>query len=282
MKARHIVAWLSLLAVACALPVRAMDNVAALLSLGSSARALGAGGAFSALADGGTGVGSNPAGLAWDEDVTVSSFLARDFGALSYGAISVALPHVGAQLSQIDSGPIATPEGTLRYVARSLVGGGGAAVGPVAAGARAKLYWLVEPGEATGWSIDAAALLSTTWVRGGVVVENAWSQPVRFADGHEEPWMRSLTLAAAVSAEPMADLRWTLLLEGRGIFARSAPRLLAGLEVWFGPVALRAGFDGTSPTFGVGLQFSSYAMDWAYVAHADLGGGHRLSLSFRF
>jgi hypothetical protein len=234
------------------------------------------------MANDGTALGSNPAGLALDEAIVLSSFLARDYGAVSYGAVAASFPYGGVQLSQIDSGPIATPDGALRYIARSLVGGAAAGFGPVAVGVRGKLYWLSNPATASGWAVDPGILVVTEWLRVGIVLENAWSRAVRFADGHDEPWMRSLTFAVAMSVEAVSDVWWTAMVEGRDLFARRPARLAAGTEVWIGPLALRAGFDGTSPTFGLGIQFSRYALDWAYGAHADLGGGHRLSLTFRF
>jgi hypothetical protein len=153
----------------------------------------------------------------------------------------------------------------------------------VAVGIRGKLYWLSEPEIATGWAIDPGLLIVTDIARVGVVLENAWSQAIRYAaDGHAEPWTRSLTVSAALTLELTPDVRWTAAVEGRALFAQRSARLMAGMDLGIGALALRAGFDGSSPTFGAGISFPGYALDWAYVAHADLGGGHRLSLTFRF
>jgi len=259
----------------------AMDHVASLFALGSSARALGLGDAFCGQADLGTGVWYNPAGLAWDEDITLTSFLARDFGAISYGSVTLALPYIAVGITQLDSGDIPLRSGTLRYISRALVGGAGARVGPVSLGVRGKLYALSAPDTAKGWAVDPSLLLVTDIIRVGVVWENAWSEPIRYSDGHVEAWVSSLMAGASASLDLASDVRWTVVLAGRRLFAGS-PALLAGVELWVGPIAVRAGYDGDSVTFGLGVEFSSYALDWAYAEHGDLGDAHRVSLTFRF
>jgi hypothetical protein len=259
----------------------AMDHVAGLLSLGSSARALGMGDAFCALADEGTGVWYNPAALAWDEAITLGSFLARDFGAIAYGALTLGLPHAALGITQLDSGAIPVPDGTLRYVSRALVGAAAIRFGPVALGVRGTLYTIVRPREASGWAIDPAIQMVTELLRIGAVWENAISEPVRHAEGHVEPWTPAVNVGAATSMDVGDGIRWTVLLEGRGLFAPT-PLLTGGAELAVGPVAIRTGYDGKGLTFGIGVVFLSYALDWAYTDHPGLGEAHRVSVTFRF
>jgi len=257
------------------------SQVAGILTLGSTSRSLGVGGAFAAHDDSATAVGHNPAGLAWGQEVVVSSLVARDFGIISYGAITIALPHVGFSVLQLDSGDIPTQAGTLRYVSRALLAGIAARLGPVALGVRGKLYLLSMPAEADGWAIDPALLVVTEIVQLGLILENAATRAVRFADGHLEVWTRSVTVGVAASVEPFEDARFTALLEGRGLFGPS-PVLRGGLELVLGPMSLRGGYNGHGFTFGLGVAFSSYTLDWAYADHPDLGGSHRASVTFRF
>lgn len=278
---RTLVGLLLMLIVCTSWAASGMDHVASLFALGSSARALGLGDAFCAQADLGTGVWYNPAGLAWDEHITLASFLARDFGAISYGSVTFALPYIAVGVTQLDSGDIPLRNGTLRYTSRALVGGAGLRLGPVSLGIRGKLYALSAPDSANGWAVDPALLLVTDIVRIGMVWENAWSEPIRYSDGHVEAWVPSLTAGASASLGLTSDVRWVVALAGRHVFAVS-PTLHAGVELWIGPLAVRAGYDGDSVTFGLGVEFSSYALDWAYAEHGDLGDAHRVSLTFRF
>ncbi len=55
-----------------------------------------------------------------------------------------------------------------------------------------------------------------------------------------------------------------------------------GMEYgWNQTVFARAGFDGVSPTVGVGLRLSDFQLDYAFNER-DLGALHRFSLSYRF
>ena len=79
-------------------------NVAAIFRLGTGARPLGMGGTFLALADDENATFYNPAGLGWIERFGVTSFFIQQFGAATFGALSVSLPYFGASLLQLDSG----------------------------------------------------------------------------------------------------------------------------------------------------------------------------------
>jgi hypothetical protein len=85
-------------------------------------------------------------------------------------------------------------------------------------------------------------------------------------------WM----LASSVRLDPAAASEWD-----------------AGLELGFGeayPVALRAGYSQSFPSFddglsqrfsvGAGAGFGFYQLDYAYLPWGDFGGTHRFSLSF--
>jgi len=259
----------------------ATENVAGIFDIGASGRALGLGGSFAALADDEGAVLHNPAGLSRYSGLGVSSLFASQFGGVTYGTVTVAMPYVGFAASFLDSGAIETTEGSFRYASQGVVGGVGVPIGPLGIGARWRFFRVSSPSTGQGWSIDPAILLVTEVVRVAVVFEGAASAPVRYESGIEEDWGRSLCVGGALTLAPAQGVLWNAAIEATDLFS-SLAHLTFGLEAWIGGLGARVGFDGRSPTFGLSVLFATLQLDWAYAMHADLGDSHRVSLSIRF
>ena len=280
MRARCLLPSMAILVV-MSLGLGAVENVGGLFDIGVSGRALGLGGAFTALSDDEGAVFHNPAGMSWYTGIGLSSLFVRQFGGVSYGSITLAVPYAGLALSFLDSGAIATTDGATRYASQGVVAGVGVSVGPLGIGTRLRVFRLSSPTSGLGWSIDPAILVAAKGVRVGLLYEGAFASPVEYESGTKEDWPQSLRLGAAVTLAPVQGVHWSAAFEAAGLFSGLA-RLAFGVETWIGGLGARVGYDGTGPTFGLSLRFSTLQFDWAYASRDDLGDSHRISLSLRF
>ena len=270
-----------LLAGAIPMAVCGVENVGGLFAIGTSARALGMGGAFCALADDEGAVFYNPAGLGWYSGIGLSSLFVQQFGGVAYGTVTVAVPYARFSVSFLDSGPIPTSNGSTRYASQGVTGSIGVPLGPVGFGVRWRFFRLSSPSSGQGWALDPALLVMTETVRIGLMVEGLFSVPVSYESGAEETFGRSLRLGAALRLEPVRSVRWNATFEASGLFSGLAA-LAVGLEAWIGGLGARVGFDGRGPTFGLSILFDTLEIDWGYASRSDLGGSHRVALSLRF
>jgi len=255
-------------------------NVAAIFDLSPSARAAGMGGAFVALADDESAVFYNPAGLGWIHNISLSSLVARQFDAVNYASLQLALPYFGAAILYLDSGPIEQGEETFRYSSGGGVVSTGFNIGPVGIGGRFKVYRTTLPNEIIGWAFDPALLVVTDIVRVGLLVENAYSEPIVFPS-HTEDWTPRTRIGIALTLSPSAGVGVNASVEGAGLFS-SSPHLCAGVETYVDGLAARIGYDGEGATFGLSVRFSLFQMDWAYITRDAFPDTHRVSLEFRF
>lgn len=279
---KRLLIILLLTAILLTLPAYAGDygNAAGIFDLSTSARVAGMGGAFVALADDESVVFYNPAGLGWIKNISLSSLFARQFDAVNYAALQFVFPYFGAAVLYLDSGPIKGSKGTFRYVSGGGVISTGFAIGPVGFGGRFKVYRASAPVEATGWAFDPSLLVVTDLVRVGVMVENAYSEPIEFSS-HSESWTPRMCIGIALTLKPSAGVGVNVSVEGAGLFS-STPRLYAGFETYVDGLAARVGYDGTGATFGLSVRFSSFEIDWAYITRGAFPDTHRISLSFHF
>jgi len=249
--------------------------------LGASARALGLGGAFTALVDDETAVIHNPAALGQLSAVGFSSMYVRQFSGITYGSVSLAMPWVGLNVALLDSGIIASPQGSFRYASQAITVSGGIPIGPFGIGLRWRYVRVSSPTSGGGWAVDPALLINAGSIRVAAMFESAYSVPISYESGTDESFDPSLRLGIAATLSPSPDVWWNVAFEASGLFSVKA-RFGAGLEAWIGGVGARVGYDGYGPTFGLTIRFSGLQLDWAYAMRSDLGGSHRASLTFRF
>jgi len=278
---RRTIAVLLVVVAPASLILTGAENVAGMFALGTSARALGLGGAFCAIADDEGAVFHNPAGLGYVDGLGLSSMFIQQFGGVAYGTATVALPYVGVAAAFLDSGPIPTSTGLTRYASQAITASLGVPIGPLGLGARWRFFRVSSPTSGHGWAIDPALLILAEGVRIGLLYEALASSPVEYASGPDEAFERSLTLGAALALDPMEDVRWNVAFQASRLFSASAG-LAVGLEAWIGSVGARVGFDGWGATFGLSVRFTAMEIDWAYSGRSDLGDSHRVSLSLRF
>ncbi len=256
------------------------SNVAGIFELAVSARASGMGGAFVSIADDGNAVFYNPAGLGWINNISLSSLLARQFETVNYGCLQFAVPFFGAAFLYLDSGAIDMEEEIFHYTSGGGLVSTGFHIGPVGLGARLKVYRATSPDQATGWALDPALLVVTEVVRVGVLVENAYSQPIAFSS-HIEEWTARTRMGVSLTLTPTKKVELNASVEGAGLFSPS-PTLSAGFETYVDGLGARVGYDGVGATFGLSVRFSSFEIDWAYITRGSFPDTHRVSLSFCF
>ena len=249
--------------------------------LGASARGLGLGGAFTALVDDETAVIHNPAALGKFTSVGLSSLYVRQFGGISYGSVSIAMPWFGINMSLVDSGLIPSVQGAFRYTSQAITLSGGVPIGPVGIGLRWRYLHISAPSSGSGWTIDPALLVDAGRIRVAAMLESAFSAPVSYESGASESFNPSLRLGVAAILSPSPDVWWNAAFEASGLFT-SQVGFAAGLETWISGIGARVGYDGFGPTFGLAIRFRGLQLDWAYAMRSDLGGSHRASLTFRF
>ncbi|MDD5219069.1 MAG: hypothetical protein PHV11_00680 [Candidatus Bipolaricaulis sp.] len=259
----------------------ATEALGDLFRVGVSARALGMGGAFTALAEDEAGVLYNPAKLAGHRGLGLSSLYASQFGGVTQGSVIVAGPYVGGGIVFLDSGLIDDGEDGFRYASRAALFGVGVPVGPAAMGVGWRFLSVATPFTGSGWALDAAVALDIEFLHVGLVYEAVVSAPMAYDGGAREEWDSGLRFGVATSLSPAEGVVWTASFDGTGLLG-PAPGIAAGVEAWVGGVGARVGYDGAGMTFGLSARFVGLEVDWAYAARDDLGDSHRITLALRF
>lgn len=249
--------------------------------LGASARGLGLGGAFTALVDDETAVVHNPAALGRFAQVGFSSLYVRQFGGITYGSATIAMPWFGLNMALVDSGLIPSPQGAFRYASQVISVSGGVPIGPISLGIRWRYLNVSAPSTGSGWTIDPALLIDAGSIQVAALIESIYSMPVIYESGTAEAFDPSLRLGIAATLSPSPDVWWNAAFDAAGLFS-SHVEFSAGLEAWIGGIGARVGYDGYGPTFGLTVRVHGLQFDWAYAMRSDLGGSHRASLTFRF
>jgi len=280
MRRGSLAAWM-LIVVCVAWSASGTEDVAGAFDLGASARSLGMGGAYLALADDATSVVHNPAALGSLEGVELSSLVMRQFADVTYGSVTFAVPWVGLNVSFVDSGEITASQGTFRYASQAVTLSGGIPLGPVGIGARWRYVRASSPVVGSGWSLSPAVCVDLGSVRVAALVESALSGAMSYDTGAEEAFDPSLRLGVAAVLTPSPDVWWNAAFEVSGVFT-DALSFGAGLEAWVDGLGARVGYDGWGPTFGLTLRMGGFQIDWAYALRSDLGDSHRVSLTLRF
>ncbi len=243
-----------------------------IFEMGTSARAVALGGAFSALADDESALFYNPAGLAQLRTVILAMFYQRAFEAVHHVALTGAMRSWGLQLIQIDTGPIEStnefgnPSGELTHYA-SHAGLLGVAVGieNFSLGLRGKFS---SDDRETYWGLDVGALARLRFVRLGIVAENLGSTEI------------SVRVGAAFVAPFAPRMALTVALDVWDIF--NHPEMHLGLEASINGVQIRAGYDGIAVITGAGVRWNSLRLDWAYRMHPQLPASTIVTVAYLF
>ena len=258
------------------------------LKIGVGARATAMGEAFTALANDGTSLYWNPAGLIQMEKRELSATYNLWFQQIRQGYVSFSFPSsggiVGLGANYVDMGEI---EG--RDDEGNPTGSFGASDVHIFLG-YAKRLKKIAVGFTAGWLQDTikddskAAFLGTVGLLYplseqstlGAVVQNLGTQlgndPLPLTLKMGIAWSRkTLTLAADVAKPQDNDVYWCL-----------------GAEWWIqDKIALRAGYKsnqdiGPGWSAGLGFKFQRICLDYAYIPYGDLGDTHRVSLGTEF
>ena len=273
---------------------------------GIGGRALGLGGAFSALADDTTAGYFDPAGLAMLSGIHLGGMYESKFApgtsfqylSATYNQVQIGLGTGITLVRRSDSG-IPYEGGTFEASDSLWLLSLGYDLGRVlsvrapsrlAVGMNLKVYSSVGLGErkATGAGLDFGALFHgqfDSWVLSlGYVSLDTLGSTIRWqgtlADITETaPWIHRLAVAIELQA-----LHLTLAGDMELCFAEGdLNRLHLGGEYVLGGFALRAGLGGRTPSVGLGVEIlNGISLDLAVVFHGALGQSYVLSTEFSF
>ena len=258
------------------------------LKIGVGAKGAAMGGAFTALADDGTALYWNPAGLVQIEKPEISTTYNMHFQDVRQGYLSLAFPLLGGTIglgaNYVDMGKI---EGRDEYGNPTEEFG--------ASGIQVSLGYANKVSSKLMFGVSAGMLQETiaedkksTYVGNvgllligeslsfGLACQNIGSDlgedplPLTYRGGVALR-LSSLNIAADVVKAIDDDMYFC-----------------AGLEWWIGNfLALRAGYRtnqdiGSGTSYGIGLKISKIDLDYAYVPYGNLGNTQRISLKIKF
>ncbi len=277
-----------LLSLCVALPSLATDSyisTASIFERGVSARTLGLGGAFIALADDESAVFYNPAGLAQLSRTRLSSLYSRPFGAYSYGVLGAAEHGWGGYLLLLDSDTLEKRDlygntiGSFQYTSTGLLlGWSYQATSDLSLGLQVAGYGLTFPTQGFGLSISPAILFQEGPRRYGIIWRNLLSTGTQFSDGHNEPWISDVAVGFAWRFDKVTyciDFTENLITRGDIRCVRM------GVEsTYYYPLVLRAGTNRDWSSFGLSLYWGNLRLDFAYLLHYALPDTYVVSVSY--
>lgn len=277
-------------------PVAAQEQTAGAagewLARYSSARSLGLGSAYVAMADDPLGVLWNPAGLSYMNQNQLRFENARLFGesqlnSLGFAAPGSRWPSLGIAMVSLGSGDFQQTNdmndelGTFKEGETAWLLTASKAFTPkIAIGANFKLVQqTVESFKAGGFGVDLGALYQVTpGLRLGASMMNLGGPKLTLRDV-EEAYETHFRGGGALS-----------LLQGRGLVSLEldhtpalGSRVRAGAEYWImSGIALRMGYSPDGGSGGFSYRFApQYTLDYATADHA-LGLQHRVGVSMNF
>ena len=261
-------------------------STASIFELGVSARTLGLGGTFIALADDEAAVFYNPAGLPQLSETRFSSLFTRPFGAYSYGVLGAAERGWGGYLLILDSDTLeerdlyGNPIGSFRYTSTGLLlGWGHQLTGSLSIGLQVKGYGLASPAQAFGLALSPSILFQEGPRTYGIMWRNLIATGTRFSDDHVEPWGSDMAVSLAWRFDKVTyciDFTENLIIRGDIRCVRM------GYEyTGFGPLVLRAGTNRDWSSVGLSVQWKDLRIDFAYLLHYALPDSYVVSLSYQ-
>jgi opacity protein-like surface antigen len=299
-KSRFLLAVTVALGIAvCAGPLLAADPGAMpQLKMGVGARALGMGGAFTAIADDATACYWNPAGLTKIENIEATFMYTANMAVdrqVNYFAYAQWLGVGGLGVSWLNSGMMDMPRndsngnnlGIGNYAGNSIAVSYGMEVGSLMVGASAKVLHqnVMDNGSETGFGLDAGGLFNVTDnVTAGLMIRdigshyNDFDVPLNWRFGTAVHAMDG-ALTVGIDVDKSQSLnRFDIHLGGEyGLEFRP------GYHTFF-----RAGLNGVRDqafTAGLGIRVPYVQFDYTYVTENDeevLGNNHRISVTARF
>ncbi|MBN2057847.1 MAG: PorV/PorQ family protein [Candidatus Saganbacteria bacterium] len=262
------------------------------LLLGGGARAIAMGDAYVALAEGSSAVFWNPAGLSRTEFTQIGYMYNQWFVDVKHQYLDLAYPTdngvFGGSYSILDSGNIqgydstGAPTSTIKATDTGLAIAWGRRVNErFAWGIGAKnITENLENSSAVATALDAGLLYEfNPNLTFGLAVQNVGT-PLKFIS-ENTPLPQTYRLGLA-SVNRLLENKLSLAIDYVSS-AGSTASLNYGLEYLLsGLVALRYGSAAGRMRAGVGISSGNYGLDYAYVAHDDLGSAHQISFSYSF
>ncbi|HEU68877.1 MAG TPA: hypothetical protein ENN53_06675 [Candidatus Acetothermia bacterium] len=254
---------------------------------GLGVRAMGFGGASTALAEGTESLLANPAGLGWTSGMRADSSLSSILGIYSVTWLSAAMPNLAGGLAYLGVGGIVDPEGNpLRFSQFALAIAAGLDLGPfrivpfpAAAGVGIKYASVHAADESgSGFALDLGFLARTTTPFGegrlGIAIQELGFGPTigEEGDGWSTAFALGLGLAHPLGLTAALDLTseytafgvgwsWARLVEVRGGLR------IQGVLQW---------------AFGLGVEWGMFALDYALLTHPVLSASHRFGFGVKF
>ena len=280
--------------------VSARAQLISLFDLGMGVRPAGMGEAFTGLADDENALFYNPAGLALLTKISMNTLYESHFGASDYLTAAFGGPSFGAGLLFFNFRAMARRDaqdqevGTFGYSHFALIGALGMRGLPglrtlenLALGLKLKFYRVntLAEGSGTGLALDPSFMLTLRDVgpakdlRLGAMIENLLSLGVRYGNNRVERWR--LGLRFGVSANLLGRFKTAVDLSAGGLHLGSE----VPVSTDFGQLFVRLGAltrGGLSLSVGLGFEFRSFRVDYAFIAHPQLTDSHRLSIAFEF
>lgn len=267
--------------------VVALGGIINPLDVGLGVRAMGLGGAYTALARGSEALLYNPAGLSHQQNLQADSSYTNSMGLYGVGWLAGAAPSLGGGVAYMSVGDIVDPGGApLTYSQFTLVVGGGLDVRnipflaafipatlPMSVGGNIKIGTArMDDASGTGFAVDLATQARFTTGLGelgaGLAVRDLG---FGLAVGDEGGgW--STELAAGVSLSHPIGVFGALELCNRYV--------AFGVGWQITPLEVRGGIQIAGEisrwTLGLGVAWEQFALDYALMTHPDLGISHRL------
>ena len=280
-------------------------GVASVWNLGMGARPLAMGNAFVGLADDANALLFNPAGLAWERALSISSSCEVRSSTTTYGQVSIAFANIGLGVNCFDFGEVyetdefGTTIGTFSYRSYLVIAGAGITAADLpfvssttitealAFGISAKLHRVntLDPGDGSGFSIDLPVLIRfdnpwfgrpfLTRFSFGLRLQDVLGSSIAYASGHEESWFRRAVIGTSlellekltVAADVASDGGMHFGLEWRPVPALSIQCGARNEDIWMW-------------SLGVGTNVRNLSVNLAMVIHPYLHNQFRGTVGF--